>query len=185
MRDRILIVGLVVALCSVSFIGGYQLHEPRVVTETETVTEVEKVEVPKVITKTETKVEKVKVEDTQVVRDEVFVGDNADRIEDASVYMMLCSPDPDSYNTGGMVVEPGQMGATNEYDSKTNSFAYVIHESKFSGIGNIQVEMSEEKFDYLVQEHCGVPAEENEMKEDVEFVDSDDDNESRKAGDQR
>ncbi|WP_440988765.1 hypothetical protein [Haloarchaeobius baliensis] len=49
MKDRVVTIGLILALCSVSFLAGYQIHEPRVVTETETVTEVEEVEVPKVI----------------------------------------------------------------------------------------------------------------------------------------
>jgi len=166
MRDRILIVGLVVALCGVSFVGGYQIHEPRVVTETETVTEVETVEVPEVVTKTETKVEKVKVEDTQVVRDEVYVED----IEVSDTYMVSCEDNNhDGEIDSGTAVHPSdRKGVSIQYDEESEGIVTVIDHTEYEWVGG-EPTISKENFNRLVEDQCGISPEENQEEIESTF----------------
>lgn len=152
-RNNLILVIAVAGLLAVSFLAGYQVHEPRVVTETNTVTEVQTVEVPEVVTQTETEVEKISVP----------TDDAKDHLSNSDQYVVFCDEYSDG-DKGGTAFNLNQVEGS-DTNLNQDEFVLTVDWREVSDDVVEEAVAEEEITDELVQEKCGIEPEENVDKE--------------------
>lgn len=161
---------VVCLLCAgAGFTAGFQLHEPRVITQTETETEIKTVEVPKIVEKTNTKVETVETTKTKIVRDEVYVSDGlGENINKADKALVICTTrttwneETEDYEEQdvGLAINPNDTLKA-DYDKNSDQVVYTIDTEIADNYTEDEFKFSKSEFNRLVEEKCGVTPEEN------------------------